>query len=96
MQCELCQRSSDDTSLFEFHHFFPGKNRRKKKGLENEGCTVCTTCGDQIHLMFGNNRLRDELNSVEALKAEMQKYIKWVQKRPLENAVTMKKKKRRL
>lgn len=93
--CEICGREGDD-SLMEFHHLHPGKKRRKKAGREDDGITVCVTCGDQIHQMFTNTQLRNELDSAEALRAAMQTYISWVRKKPIEASVTMKRKKRRL
>lgn len=94
--CTLCGRSSDEDGLFEEHHLHPGKRRRRRLGREDDTITVCVTCGDQIHQMFDNTRLRAELDSAEALREAMQTYISWVRKKPIEASVTMKRKKRRL
>jgi hypothetical protein len=47
MKCKICER---EVVELEFHHFFPGKKRRK----DDSGIDVCKMCGDQIHLMFSN------------------------------------------
>ncbi len=75
MKCQLCER--EVTSL-EFHHFYPGKKRRK----DDSGIDVCVQCGDQIHLMFTNSDLRSKLHSLETLKEAMHKYIMWIQNKP--------------
>lgn len=93
--CEICGRTGDDSQM-EKHHLHPGKHRRKKVGREEDVALVCETCGDQIHQMFTNSQLRDELSSIEALRAAMQTYISWVRKKPIEASVTMKRKKRHL
>lgn len=41
---------------------------------------ICRTCHRQIHSLFTNKQLEKELNSVEALKEnlDIQKYLSWV------------------
>ena len=95
MQCELCERESDDKRYFELHHLYPGKKRRRNVKRENDTITVCRTCGDQIHNMFSNQQLRNELDSIKALKTAMCTYIEWVKKKPIDGTITMKQKKRR-
>lgn len=95
MICQLCGREGPDY-YFEKHHLFPGAQRRRSKSRENDFIWVDRTCGDQIHQMFTNQQLRNELDSVEALRAAMQTYISWVRKKPIEASVTMARKKRRL
>jgi hypothetical protein len=94
--CELCERDAEDN--YEFHHFYPGKQRRSKKdkSLHNEGINVCNQCGDQIHLMFDNRSLRDTYNNLESLKSGMSKYIEWVKDKPIDKKFSVKKLKRRL
>lgn len=87
MMCELCEREVSET---EFHHFFPGKKRRK----DDSGVDICLSCGDQIHLMFSNTELRNKLNNLQSLKEAMHTYIKWIQDKP-ESRFSMKKKKRK-
>jgi len=96
MRCEICHRTSDNEQYFEKHHLFPGKHRRIAKDRKDDVIDVCRDCGDQIHLMFNNNELRTNLDSLEALKKAMDSFVMWVSDRPLNRKVSMKKKKRRL
>ena len=89
-RCEICGREGDD-ELFERHHLYPGKKRRKSQ----ETIWVCMTCGDQIHNMFTNQELRDFFNTADSLKLKMQSYINFIKKKPIEKRLPMAKKKRR-
>lgn len=91
MKCEICDRESDNALLFEKHHLFPVKTRRKSE----ETLLVCKTCGDQIHLLFPNHVLQSSLNTLEALRENMAPYRKWVASKPIESSFSMQKKKRR-
>ena len=88
--CELCGRQGDD-SLFEEHHLFPIKTRRKT----DETITVDRPCGDQIHLMFTNQQLQKDLHTRTALITAMSSYIDWVYTKPIESHFSVAKKKRR-
>lgn len=85
MKCQLCER---EVLEIEFHHFYPGKKRR----INDSGIDVCIQCGDQIHLMFSNQELRDKYHDLPSLKEAMHKYILWIQKKP-ERRFCVKKKK---
>jgi len=89
--CALCSRETDHLV---FHHLEPGKRRRRTK----EGIKVCHQCGDQIHLMFTNQELRTQYNTLKKLLAspKVWRYIEWVKDRPVEARYTLKRKKRRL
>ena len=91
MKCSICER---ETENLEKHHLFPHKTRRNKDS-EKETIDVCNQCGDQIHLMFDNTLLRNELNSLESLKRAMEKYIHWVKNKPVESKFSVKRKKRK-
>jgi hypothetical protein len=93
MTCSLCKRESDDENFFEFHHFEPIASRRKT----NDGIRVCSQCGDQLHLLFGNTELRNQLNSLNLLLSneKLQKYIKWVRNKPLTSLYSTATKKRK-
>ena len=86
-KCELCGRIVEQ---IEFHHFFPGKKRRKSE----DGINVCLQCGDQIHLMFDNSTLRSRLNNLPALKEAMHNYLMWIKDKP-ESRFSVKKRKRK-
>jgi len=94
MKCSLCNRKGDDKQLFEFHHFEPIITRRKTE----DGITVCSQCGDQLHLLFTNTELRFQYNTLDFLleNKRVQKYIKWVKNKPLETHYTAAEKKRKL
>lgn len=87
MKCSLCGR---EVSKLEFHHFYPGKKRRK----DESGIDVCEQCGDQIHLMFSNTELRTKYNNLQSLKEAMQSYISWIKDKP-ESRFSVKVKKRK-
>jgi hypothetical protein len=96
MHCLLCSRTSEDSHYFEDHHLLPGKQRRTFQKRKDDVILVCRDCGDQIHLMFNNTEIRSELDSLEALQVAMSDFIEWVQRRPIECKVSMKRKKRKL
>ncbi|KST62647.1 HNH endonuclease [Mastigocoleus testarum] len=75
MTCELCER---DVEKLTIHHLIP----RQKKGHHGPKINICSACHRQIHTLFDNTRLAQELNSREKLinEAQMQKFIKWVKK----------------
>ncbi|WP_236738870.1 HNH endonuclease [Chroogloeocystis siderophila] len=60
-QCELCDRAVEHLTV---HHLIP----RQKKGHHEPKINICTACHKQIHTLFDNTRLAQELNSLEKLK----------------------------
>lgn len=88
MNCPLCGRVTPE-QYREKHHLTP----KSKKGKETK--PVCIDCGDQVHALFTNNELRDQYNTIRALKEHpgVRKWIKWVRNRPF--GICMKTKKRR-
>jgi len=76
--CPLCGRPVEDPSFLSDHHLVP----RSRGGRTTE--TICLDCHKQIHAMYSNKQLKDELNSVEALLADPQfdKFVAWIAKRP--------------
>lgn len=78
MICELCER---DVERLTVHHLIP-KQKAKQKVAEIPTVTICSACHKQIHSLFDNTRLSQELNSLEKLKDEpqMQKFLAWVKK----------------
>ncbi|MGF1450901.1 MAG: HNH endonuclease [Opitutales bacterium] len=87
--CALCARLTPPEHL-EKHHLVP----RSEGGTET--IVVCRNCGDQIHLLFSNDELRDHYPTLEKLQGEprIQKWVQWIRQR---NSFTfsMKTKKRR-
>lgn len=88
--CKMCGREIPDKRCLERHHLTPVA----KGGKETD--SVCIDCGDQIHMLFTNNELRDVYNSIEKLKEHpaIQKWIGWIRSKK-EFGVCMKKKKRK-
>lgn len=88
--CSLCHRRVSQT-YYEKHHLTPHCKK------SNEFVGVCRDCADQVHKLFTNNELRDIYNSLESLLSneKIQKWIKWIRKKPNEFGVCMKKLKKR-
>jgi hypothetical protein len=76
--CPLCLRPMADPNLLSDHHLVP----RSRGGRSTE--TICVDCHKQIHAMYSNKMLEDDLNSVEALLADpmFAKFAAWIGKRP--------------
>jgi len=90
IECPICKRETPRGS-WEKHHLTPKQKKGKVTVL------VCNTCGDQVHQLFSNKELAKKHNTIELLLAqpEVQKYVKWIQKKPDDFNVCMKTKKRR-
>lgn len=88
--CPICDREISDKRYQEKHHLTPVA----KGGKDTK--PVCIDCGDQIHMLFTNNELRDTYNTIELLKQhpQMQKWIRWV-RRQKNFGICMKQKKRK-
>ena len=70
--CELCLRES---ARFTEHHLVP----RSRGGRHGPKALLCPTCHRQLHAMFSEKTLANELNSVERLRADpdFAGYLKW-------------------
>lgn len=75
MICELCAREVEKLTI---HHLIP----RQKKGHHGPKINICSACHRQIHTLFDNTYLAQQLNSLEKLKNEpqMRKFLAWVSK----------------
>ena len=75
--CPICDRPIP-TAQKDAHHFVP----KSKGGKATE--YLHRICHRQIHALFTETQLARELNTAEAIKekAEMQKFIAWVQSKP--------------
>ena len=73
--CELCLRES---ARYTEHHLVP----RSRGGKFGPKAQLCPTCHRQLHAMFSEKTLANELNSVERLRAdpEFAGYLKWASK----------------
>jgi len=88
--CSLCGRKLLHKNLIEKHHSTPVAKGGKSVDI------VCIDCGDQIHMLFTNNELRDSYNTIEKLQAHpnVQKWIRWIRKQK-NFGICMKRKKRK-
>lgn len=76
MICPICRRELDDTT--NEHHLIP----KSKKGKET--VSLHRSCHDKIHSVFSENELARDYNTIEKLleHPEIQKFAKWMNKRP--------------
>ena len=79
MKCELCQRKMENLTI---HHLIPRQYLKRKKIAVSPTVSICTACHKQIHALFDNKKLAQELNTIDKLKQEpkMQKFLSWVRK----------------
>ena len=75
VECELCRRKVDRYTV---HHLVP----RAKGGRFGPKAKLCATCHRQLHALFSEATLAQELNSIPRLQANPQvhDYLKWVRK----------------
>ena len=73
--CELCQREVDRYTV---HHLVP----RARGGRFGPTAKLCPTCHRQLHALFSEATLAEELNSIALLQANplVNSYLKWVRK----------------
>ena len=74
-ECELCLREVDRYTV---HHLVP----RARGGRLGPTAILCSICHRQIHALFSEATLADELNSVALLRANprVNSYLRWVRK----------------
>ncbi|MBD2081829.1 HNH endonuclease [Leptolyngbya sp. FACHB-17] len=89
MPCQLCDR---DVPILTEHHLVPRQHTKRKKLDPGETIDICPACHRQIHVLFNNRRLAQELNTVEQLKSnpEMAKFLAWVRKQNPDRKVSVK------
>ena len=90
MHCQICDRDTPENFL-EKHHLTP----KAKHGAKLDTIFVCCNCGDQLHQLFTNKELAKTYNTLEKILANEKiiKWIKWIQNKPNDFSVCMKKKK---
>jgi NMD protein affecting ribosome stability and mRNA decay len=98
-KCLICNRNIP-ANLLEEHHLIPkclNKRKKYKKFPKNQTIKVCIDCGNQIHQLFTEKELADNLNTLEKI-LENEKIInwqKWIAKKPNDFNINMKSKKRK-
>jgi len=104
MNCPICQRETPEDCQEE-HHLIPRAICKRNKYADlpqlekgQETITVCHDCGNQLHKLFSEKELAEQYNTLEKLltHSSVQKWIKWVSKKPYDFNITSKAKKRRL
>jgi 5-methylcytosine-specific restriction enzyme A len=73
--CELCGRHVGRVTR---HHLKPRSHGGTSTAL------LCPPCHRQLHALFTNHTLAEQLDSLESLKAdpEVQSYLAWIRKQP--------------
>ena len=73
--CELCRREVERCTV---HHLVP----KAKGGRFGPTAQLCSTCHRQLHALFSEATLAQELHSIPRLQANPQvhNYLKWVRK----------------
>jgi 3-methyladenine DNA glycosylase AlkC len=86
MQCELCDR---EMAALTAHHLIPKQNTKRKKEDPSPTIDICSACHRQIHSLFDNKRLAQELNSLDKLKndPQLQRFISWVKKQKTDKRI---------
>ena len=79
MQCELCKREMKSLTV---HHLIPRQYIKRKKMSVNITTNICSACHKQIHSLFTNKELAEELNTIDKLQEQpqMKKFLQWVSK----------------
>ena len=88
MQCELCRREMEKLTI---HHLIPRQYSKRKKIDIGDTVNICSPCHRQIHSLFNNKILAQELNTIEALENEpkMKKFISWVKRQRHNKKITV-------
>ncbi|GAB4240926.1 MAG: hypothetical protein Kow0049_29150 [Stanieria sp.] len=92
MECQLCEREMERLTV---HHLIPRQHTKRKKLASSPTIDICSACHKQIHVLFDNKKLAQELNTLSKLKDELQlqKFLAWVKKQTPHKKVTVRRKK---
>ena len=73
--CELCRREVERRTV---HHLIP----KARGGRFGPTALLCPTCHRQLHALFSETTLAQELHSIELLRANPQvnNYLRWMRK----------------
>ena len=73
IKCELCRREVDRYTV---HHLIP----KSKGGKFGATADLCSTCHRQVHALFSESTLANELFNISLLNnnPEIRKYLKWI------------------
>ncbi|WP_249068831.1 hypothetical protein [Argonema antarcticum] len=73
------------------HHLVPRQSTKRQKVETSPTIDICSACHRQIHVLFDNKYLANELNTPEKLRNEpqMQKFLAWVKKQDPGKRITV-------
>jgi len=91
MICELCKRMIIPEHESK-HHLIP----KCRGGLHGSYVYIHEVCHKQIHALFTEKQLELEYNTIEKLKShkDVQRFIKWISKKPLNFNIKLRVRKR--
>lgn len=88
--CQLCHRTQFPLTR---HHLIPLSRHNKvrtqrnfsREQMSKEIAMLCRPCHSQIHRLFDNHELASYYHTIASLQehSEVQKFVKWVKKRPV-------------
>ena len=92
MQCELCDRQMEALTA---HHLTPKQNTKRKNEDPSPTIDICSACHRQIHSLFDNKHLAQELNTLEKLKndPDLHKFVSWIKKQKTDKRIQVRSKK---
>jgi len=79
------------------HHLIPKQNTKRKNEDPSPTIDICSAPPRQIHSLFDNKHLAQELNTLEKLKndPQLQKFLSWVRKQKTDKRIQVHGKKAR-
>lgn len=76
-RCSLCERLVP-SELITLHHLKP----RERGGKAHHRTPLCKPCHKQLHALFSNKQLDQQLDSLDSLRArpEIAAFLAWIRK----------------
>lgn len=80
--CPICQRELIPGDSINDHHLIP----KCKNGKDDDKVTLHKICHNKIHSVWSESELKNYYHTIERIvnHDEIQKFIKWVRKKPPE------------
>ncbi len=77
------------------HHLIPRQYSKRKKMDIGDTINICAPCHRQIHSLFDNKILAQQLNTIEALQNDpkMKKFLSWIKKQRHNKKVSVRRQK---
>ena len=80
-KCKICEILVENITK---HHLYPRqKSKRLKKSLRDEVIFLCEMCHKQLHILFTNKELFNNLNSLDKINEHIsiKKWVEWKRKK---------------